>query len=79
MDIYEVAKLKHKPINKYVQFRKTREPMALQSVLQSMEICALNQNSQLLVSEVIDKFTKIETTVHLCGPCKFLIITSFLL
>ena len=30
---------------------------------------ALNQNSQLLVSEVIDKFTKIETTVPLCGPC----------
>ncbi len=26
---------------------------------------ALNQNSQLLVSEVIDKFTEIETTVPL--------------
>ena len=40
---------------------------------------ALNQNSQLLVSEVIDKFIKIETTVPLCGPCKYLIIISFLL
>jgi len=40
---------------------------------------ALNQNSQLLVSEVIDKFIKIETTVPLCGPCKYLIITTILL
>ena len=39
---------------------------------------ALNQNSQLLVSEVIDKFIKIETTVPFCGPCKYF-IASFLL